>query len=168
MLELKDSQRHAIAFTLDGETVCGFAEPRMLLSDFLRHELGRSEVHVGCEQGVCGTCTILLDGRPVRSCLIFAVQVAGRVVDTVRSLADADGNLNDLQQSFRRHHGLQCGYCTPGILVSTEAYLQKNQQPSESEVREMLSGHICRCTGYAGMVDAIVETAKKRAGLDKS
>ncbi|KAB2887050.1 MAG: (2Fe-2S)-binding protein [Pseudorhodoplanes sp.] len=168
MLELKDSQRHAIAFTLDGETVRGFAEPRMLLSDFLRHELGRSEVHVGCEQGVCGTCTILLDGRPVRSCLIFAVQVAGRVVDTVRSLADADGNLNDLQQSFRRHHGLQCGYCTPGILVSTEAYLQKNQQPSESEVREMLSGHICRCTGYAGMVDAIVETAKKRAGLDKS
>ncbi|MBZ0138320.1 MAG: (2Fe-2S)-binding protein [Pseudorhodoplanes sp.] len=168
MLELKDSQRHAIAFTLDGETVRGFAEPRMLLSDFLRHELGRSEVHVGCEQGVCGTCTILLDGRPVRSCLIFAVQVAGRVVDTVRSLADADGNLNDLQQSFRRHHGLQCGYCTPGILVSTEAYLQKNQQPSESEVREMLSGHICRCTGYAGMVDAIMETAKKRAGLDKS
>lgn len=168
MLELKDSQRHAIAFTLDGETVRGFAEPRMLLSDFLRYELGRSEVHVGCEQGVCGTCTILLDGRPVRSCLIFAVQVAGRVVDTVRSLADADGNLNDLQQSFRRHHGLQCGYCTPGILVSTEAYLQKNQQPSESEVREMLSGHICRCTGYAGMVDAIVETAKKRAGLDKS
>lgn len=168
MLELKDSQRHAIAFTLDGETVRGFAEPRMLLSDFLRHELGRSEVHVGCEQGVCGTCTILLDDRPVRSCLIFAVQVAGRVVDTVRSLADADGNLNDLQQSFRRHHGLQCGYCTPGILVSTEAYLQKNQQPSELEVREMLSGHICRCTGYAGMVDAIMETAKKRAGLDKS
>jgi aerobic-type carbon monoxide dehydrogenase small subunit (CoxS/CutS family) len=124
-------------------------------------------VHVGCEQGVCGACTILLDGRPARSCLVFAVQAAGRVVNTVRSLTKADDKLNDLQESFRRHHGLQCGYCTPGILVSAQAYLEKNKRPSEPEVREMLSGHICRCTGYAGMVDAILETAEKREGAAK-
>jgi 2-furoyl-CoA dehydrogenase 2Fe-2S iron sulfur subunit len=159
MLELKENQRHAIAFTLDGESVRGFAEPRMLLSDFLRQELGRPEVHVGCEQGVCGACTVLLDGRPARSCLVFAVQVSGRKVETVRSLADTDEDLNDLQKSFRKRHALQCGYCTPGILVSTEAFLSKNKAPSETEVREMLSGHICRCTGYAGMVDAVLETA---------
>jgi 2-furoyl-CoA dehydrogenase 2Fe-2S iron sulfur subunit len=155
MLELKENQRHAIAFTLDGESVRGFAEPRMLLSDFLRQELGRPEVHVGCEQGVCGACTVLLDGRPARSCLVFAVQVSGRKVETVRSLADTDEDLNDLQKSFR-------------ILVSTEAFLSKNKAPSETEVREMLSGHICRCTGYAGMVDAVLETAKNRAGSDKA
>jgi 2-furoyl-CoA dehydrogenase 2Fe-2S iron sulfur subunit len=163
MLELKAGERHAITFTLDGEKVRGFAEPRLLLSDFLRQELGRPEVHVGCEQGVCGACTIMLDGRPARSCLVFAVQAAGRVVNTVRSLDD-DGKLNDLQESFRRHHGLQCGFCTPGILVSAQAYLDRNKRPSEPEVREMLSGHICRCTGYAGMVDAVLETAKKREG----
>ncbi len=161
MLELPEGQRHLVAFTLDGEEVRGFAEPRMLLSDFLRQQLGRSEVHVACEHGVCGACTILLDGQPARSCLLFAVQASGRRIETVRSLA-ADGELNDLQQSFRRHHGLQCGYCTPGILMSSEAFLRSNAKVSEHEVREMLSGHICRCTGYAGMVDAIVETAEKR------
>jgi 2-furoyl-CoA dehydrogenase 2Fe-2S iron sulfur subunit len=165
MLELKEGERHAITFVLDGQAVHGFAEPRMLLSDFLRQELGLSEVHVGCEHGVCGVCTILLDGRPARSCLLFAVQAAGRTVSTVRSFSGSDdGQLSDLQQAFRQHHGLQCGYCTPGILVSAEAYLQENKQPSEPQVREMLSGHICRCTGYAGMVDAILDTAKKRAG----
>jgi 2-furoyl-CoA dehydrogenase 2Fe-2S iron sulfur subunit len=110
----------------------------------------------------------LLDGRPARSCLVFAVQAAGRTVNTVRSVGGKDGKLNDLQESFRRHHGLQCGYCTPGILVSSQAYLEKNKQPSEPEVREMLSGHICRCTGYAGMVDAILETAKTREGSSQS
>ena len=163
MLELKEGQRHSITTTLDGEEVRGSTEPRMLLSDFLRQELGRPEVHVGCEHGVCGTCTVLLDGKPARSCLTFAVQAAGRRVDTVRSLADKDGKLNDLQDAFRKHHGLQCGYCTPGILLSTEAFLSENAKPSEHEVREMLSGHICRCTGYVGMVDAILETAQKRA-----
>jgi 2-furoyl-CoA dehydrogenase 2Fe-2S iron sulfur subunit len=164
MLELKDGERHAISFVLDGQQVRGMAEPRMLLSDFLRQELGRSEVHVGCEHGVCGACTILLDGVPARSCLLFAVQASGRTVNTVRSFSGSDGELSDLQQSFRKHHGLQCGYCTPGILVSSEAYLKNNTKPSEDQVREMLSGHICRCTGYAGMVDAILETASKRAG----
>jgi len=163
MLELRAGERHQITFTLDGAEVRGFAEPRMLLSDFLRYELGRTEVHVGCEQGVCGTCTILLDGKLARSCLTFAVQASGRSVETVRGLSPADGKLNDLQESFRRHHGLQCGYCTPGILVSSEAFLRDNAKPSERAVREMLSGHLCRCTGYAGMVDAILETATKRA-----
>jgi 2-furoyl-CoA dehydrogenase 2Fe-2S iron sulfur subunit len=163
MLELKAGERHKITFTLDGVEVSGVAEPRMLLSDFLRHELGRTEVHVACEQGVCGACTVLLDGNPARSCLMFAVQVSGRRVETVRSLSLTDGKLNDLQESFRRHHGLQCGYCTPGILVSSEAFLRAKAKPSEQEVREMLSGHLCRCTGYAGMVDAILETAEKRA-----
>jgi 2-furoyl-CoA dehydrogenase 2Fe-2S iron sulfur subunit len=163
MRELREGQRHLITFTLDGKDVRGSAEPRMLLSDFLRQQLGRPEVHVGCEHGVCGACTILLDGVPARSCLLFAAQVAGRRVDTVRSLSPADGELNDLQQSFRKHHALQCGYCTPGILVSSEAFLRGKASPSEQEVREMLSGHICRCTGYAGMVDAILDTAQKRA-----
>jgi 2-furoyl-CoA dehydrogenase 2Fe-2S iron sulfur subunit len=162
MLELPEGQHHLVTFTLDGKEVRGFAEPRMLLSDFLRQQLGHSEVHVACEHGVCGTCTILLDGRPARSCLLFAVQASGRHIETVRSLA-ADGELNDLQQSFRRHHGLQCGYCTPGILMSSEAFLRSNSNVSEHEVREMLSGHICRCTGYTGMIDAILETADKRA-----
>ena len=163
MRELNGDARHPVAFRLDGEEVRGFAEPRMLLSDFLRHELGRSEVHVACEHGVCGACTVLLDGQPVRSCLTFAVQVSGRRIDTVRSLARPDGSLNDLQESFRRNHGLQCGYCTPGILLSAEAFLRTNARPSEQDVREMLSGHICRCTGYAGMVDAILETAATRS-----
>jgi 2-furoyl-CoA dehydrogenase 2Fe-2S iron sulfur subunit len=163
MLERPEGQRYLVTFTLDGAQVRGFAEPRMLLSDFLRQELGRSEVHVGCEHGVCGACTILLDGQPARSCLLFTVQVAGRRVDTVRSLSPSEGQLNDLQESFRRHHGLQCGYCTPGILVSADAYLRDNARPSEQEVREMISGHICRCTGYAGMVDAILETAQARS-----
>lgn len=168
MLELKEGQRHVVTFTLDGKEVRGLAEPRMLLSDFLRQELGRPEIHVGCEHGVCGACTILLDGQPARSCLTFAVQAAGRCVDTVAGLSSADGKLNDLQESFRQHHGLQCGYCTPGILVSSEAFLQQNPQPSEQEVREMLSGHICRCTGYVGMVDAVLATAQKRASSSRS
>jgi 2-furoyl-CoA dehydrogenase 2Fe-2S iron sulfur subunit len=163
MLELKAGERHRIIFTLDGIEVRGFAEPRLLLSDFLRQELGCTEVHVACEHGVCGACTVLLDNMPARSCLTFAVQAKGRQVNTVRSLTPTDGNLSDLQQSFRRHHALQCGYCTPGILVSSEAFLRHNPKPCEREVREMLSAHLCRCTGYAGMVDAILETAQKRA-----
>ena len=163
MLELPEGKRHLVTLTLDGEEVRGFAEPRMLLSDFLRQQLGRSEVHVACEHGVCGACTILLDGQPARSCLLFALQASGRRVETVRSLASADGKLNDLQASFRRHHALQCGYCTPGILMSSEGFLRTAANPSERDVREMLSGHICRCTGYAGMVDAILETAGTRA-----
>ena len=157
-----DDGRQAISFILNGKEVTGRAEPRMLLTDFLRDELGLTEIHVGCEHGVCGTCTIQLDGRPARGCLTFAVQVQGHRVDTVQSLAGPGGALNDLQLAFRKHHGLQCGYCTPGILMSVSAFLQINANPSEEEVREMLSGHLCRCTGYVGMVRAVLDVVKSR------
>lgn len=162
MSEVSKAVRQPITFVLNGREVSGHAEPRMLLTDFLREELGLTEVHVGCEHGVCGACTILLDGRPVRGCLTFAVQAAGHAVDTVQSITGPNGELNDLQANFRKHHGLQCGYCTPGILVSATAFLKDNPQPTEPEVREMLSGHICRCTGYVGMVRAVIDTAEQR------
>ncbi len=157
MPQLNRDSRHAVSFTLNGKAAGGHAEPRTLLSDFLVHELGLSSVHVGCEHGVCGACTVRIDGEVSRACLTFAVQVDGRRVDTVESLAPADGGLNDLQQSFHRNHGLQCGYCTPGILMSLSAYLEENPAPDEAEVRDMLSGHLCRCTGYVNIVRAVLE-----------
>jgi len=163
MLELKAGERHPITFTLDGVEVRGFAEPRMLLSDFLRHELGGTEVHVACEQGVCGACTVLLDGKPARSCLTFAVQASGRRVETVRSLSPSDGKLNDLQESFRRHHGLQCGYCTPGILVTAKALLDREPEPDEHTIREALAGNLCRCTGYTKIIEAVQLAAHRTA-----
>ena len=165
MSELKPQgqERRAVSIVLNGQPRGGQAEPRMLLSDFMRVELGLSEMHAGCEHGVCGSCTVLLDGRPARACLTFAVQADGHRIDTVGGLADADGGLNDLQLAFRRHHALQCGYCTPGILMSATAFLLANPDPDEAEVRAMLSGHLCRCTGYVGMVRAILETARGRA-----
>lgn len=163
MPEVTADGRQLVVLTLNGKEVRAYAEPRTLLTDFLRHELGLTEIHVACEHGVCGACTVLLDGRPTRGCLTFAVQAHGHRVDTVQSLSGADGELNDLQSAFRKHHGLQCGYCTPGILMSATAFLKANAKPSEGEVREMLSGHLCRCTGYVGMVRAIMETAEGRA-----
>jgi 2-furoyl-CoA dehydrogenase 2Fe-2S iron sulfur subunit len=148
-----------IAFTFNGAAVSGEAEPRMLLSDFLRHVLGASGTHVGCEHGVCGACTIRLEGRAVRSCLLFAVQADGLRVDTVEGLAAADGRLTALQAAFRRHHALQCGFCTAGILMTLDDYLQNHPHPSEAEIRAVLSGHLCRCTGYAGIVRAALEVA---------
>ena len=162
MRELKSDRRHQITFTLDGRRVSGDAEPRLLLSDFLRETFGVNGVHVGCEHGVCGACTVHIDGKAVRACLTLAVQVDNRQVDTVESLGNNEGELNDLQSAFRKYHALQCGYCTPGILMSTEHYLRHNPDPTESDVRDMLSGHLCRCTGYVGMVKAIMETAAKR------
>ncbi len=120
--------------------------------------------HVGCEHGICGACTILLEGRAVRSCLLYAVQVDGCRVETVEGLSRNAGELNDLQEAFRRHHALQCGFCTAGILISATQFLAEHAQPTEHEVREMLSGHICRCTGYHGIVEAILDTARRRAG----
>ena len=149
--------RHAVTVTLNGRKVTGHAEPRMLLSDFLRQELAAIDVHVGCEHGVCGACTVLLDGVPARACLTFAVQADGRSVETVEGLADADGELSGLQKAFRKHHALQCGYCTPGILMSLSHYLEVNPKPTEDELRDMLSGHLCRCTGYVGMVRAVLD-----------
>jgi aerobic-type carbon monoxide dehydrogenase small subunit (CoxS/CutS family) len=136
----------------------------MLLSDFLRQILNTNSVHVGCEHGICGTCTVRIEGRAVRSCLMFAVQAEGLRIDTAAGLAGEDGQLNALQTAFRKNHALQCGYCTPGILMSSEAFLKTNADPSEEEIRDMLSGHICRCTGYVGMVRAIQAVAEKRKG----
>ncbi len=162
MPQLNQETKHKISFTLNGKAVSGYAEPRTLLSDFLRQEMALMGVHVSCEHGVCGACTVQIDGKAVRSCLTFAVQIEGRTVDTVESLADENGQLSDLQIAFRKHHGLQCGYCTPGILMSVEAFLEINPKPNEEEIREMLSGHICRCTGYTGMVHAIQDVVENR------
>ncbi len=136
-------------------------EARLLLSDFLRHDLGLSGTHVGCEHGVCGACTILFDGESVRSCLMFAVQADGHALITVEGLAKDKDNLHPLQQSFWEAHGLQCGYCTPGILMSMIPFLQKNPNPTEDEIRQALSGNLCRCTGYQHIVDAVKLAAEK-------
>ena len=159
MRRINKDQRARIRLTLNGRALSAEAEPRMLLSDFLRHSLGATGTHVGCEHGVCGCCTVLIDGAAVRSCLTLAVQADGREVRTVESLAAADGTLNPLQQAFQNHHALQCGFCTPGILMSFTDYLKRNPQPSEADIREVLSGHLCRCTGYAGIVSALLEAA---------
>jgi 2-furoyl-CoA dehydrogenase 2Fe-2S iron sulfur subunit len=159
-------ERQRVSLTLNGTPRTGFAEPRMLLSDFIRHELGATGTHVGCEHGVCGACTVRIDGEAVRACLILAVQAEGRRVDTVEGLAQ-DGALSDLQQAFRRNHALQCGFCTPGILMSCSQFLEQVAQPTEDEVRDMLSGHFCRCTGYTGIVRAVLEVAQSRANSEK-
>ena len=158
MRRVSKSERTRVSVTLNGRKMSGDAEPRMLLSDFLRQVLGATGTHVGCEHGVCGCCTVLLDGTAVRSCLTLAVQAEGRAVTTVESLAQ-DGKLNALQQAFQRHHALQCGFCTPGILMSFTDFLARNPHPSEAEVVEVLGGHLCRCTGYAGIVAAVLEAA---------
>ena len=162
MPRLSAGALHRVSFKLNGRAVSGPAEPRMLLSDFLRHVLGLTGTHVGCEHGVCGCCTVLIDGAAVRSCLTLAVQAEGRAVTTVESLAAPDGTLNALQQAFQNNHALQCGFCTPGILMSFTDFLERNPDPSEAEVVEVLSGHLCRCTGYAGIVSAVLEAANRR------
>jgi carbon-monoxide dehydrogenase small subunit len=133
---------------------------RLLLSDFLRLRLGLTGTHLGCEHGVCGCCTVLLDGEPVRSCLLFAVQVNGHTVTTVEGLA-RDGELHPLQQAFRQEHALQCGYCTPGFLITLKPFLERNPDPSEQEIREALSGNLCRCTGYQNIVKAVQRAAQE-------
>jgi 2-furoyl-CoA dehydrogenase 2Fe-2S iron sulfur subunit len=163
MKEVRADEKVRISFTLNGRQVSGETEPRMQLADFLRHVLHAHGTHVGCEHGICGACTIVLDDRAVRSCLLYAVQVEGCRIQTVEGLSPGEGQLNDLQEAFRRHHALQCGFCTAGILISATQFLSEHQAPTEHEVREMLSGHICRCTGYHGIVEAILETARRRA-----
>jgi carbon-monoxide dehydrogenase small subunit len=138
-------------------------EPRLLLSDFLRHELGLTGTHVGCEHGVCGACTVLLDGEPVRSCLVFAVQADGREITTVEGLASNGEGLHPIQAAFRECHGLQCGFCTPGILMTVNALLRDHPHPDTPEIREALSGHLCRCTGYQHIMQA-VQLAAERLG----
>ena len=157
MRRVNRNERARVTLILNGRKLSGEAEPRMLLSDFLRQTLGATGTHVGCEHGICGACTVLIDGIASRSCLTLAVQADGRDVKTVESLAAADGTLNPLQQAFRNNHALQCGFCTPGILMSFTDYLARNPKASTADIREVLSGHLCRCTGYAGIVAAVEE-----------
>jgi 2-furoyl-CoA dehydrogenase 2Fe-2S iron sulfur subunit len=163
MRRVNKNEKARIALTLNGRKLAAEAEPRMLLSDFIRDALGLTGTHVGCEHGICGACTVLIDGVAARSCLTLAVQAEGRELRTVESLAAADGTLNALQEAFRNNHALQCGFCTPGILMSFTDFLARNPKPSEAEIREVLSGHLCRCTGYAGIVEAIKEAASAPA-----
>ena len=144
-----------ISVTVNGRSYNRSVEPRLLLSDFLRHELGLTGTHVGCEHGVCGACTVLLDGVAVRSCLLFAVQADGRDVSTVEGLDGGTQALHPIQHGFWERHGLQCGFCTPGILMSLVPFLQENPNPTEEEIRDLLSGNICRCTGYQKIVEAV-------------
>jgi len=159
MRRVDKDQKVRISLTLNGRKMSAETEPRMLLSDFLRLTLGATGTHVGCEHGVCGCCTVQIDGTAVRSCLTLAMQAEGRDVKTVESLAGPGGKLNTLQQAFQNHHALQCGFCTPGILMSFTDFLARNPKPTEEELREVLSGHICRCTGYAGIMAALKEAA---------
>lgn len=154
-------QRHTVRITLNGSAVEGQAEPRMLLTDFLRHELGATGTHVGCEHGVCGACTIEIDGSLARACLTLAVQAHGANIRTVEGLAPEPGQLSVLQDAFRRHHALQCGFCTAGILMSLDNYLRRQPRPSEDDLREFLGGHICRCTGYVPILAAAMDAARK-------
>ena len=146
---------HAVSVTINGQSFARAVVPRLLLSDFLRHELGLTGTHVGCEHGVCGACTILFDGQPIRSCLMFAIQANGHKITTVEGLATSEDNLHPIQQAFWEKHGLQCGFCTAGFLMTLVPYLAENPNPSEAEIREAISGNLCRCTGYQHIVDAV-------------
>jgi 2-furoyl-CoA dehydrogenase 2Fe-2S iron sulfur subunit len=159
MPRLNADSRHKIVFTLNGKPVSLEAEPRLLASDALRHGLGATGTHVGCEHGVCGACTIQIDGQPARACLTLAVQLEGADVSTVEGLAPERDRLSVMQAAFRRHHALQCGFCTAGILVSLDAYLREEPDPSEQELREVVGGHLCRCTGYTPIIKAALEAA---------
>lgn len=154
------SELTTIMLTVNGASYQRTVEPRMLLSDFLRHELGLTGTHVGCEHGVCGTCTVLLDGESVRSCLMFAVQAEGHEVRTVEDLGTVE-NMHPLQEAFQEAHGLQCGFCTPGFLMTLIPFLEQNPVPTDDEIREVISGNLCRCTGYQKIVEAVKLAAVK-------
>ena len=164
MSRLSASHRHPVQFTLNGEPCSGEAEPRMLLTDFLRHQIGATGTHVGCEHGVCGACTVEIDGKLARSCLTLAVQAHGCALRTVEGLAPAPDRLGILQAAFKRNHALQCGFCTAGILMSLDHFLRENPQACEQQIRDLLTGHLCRCTGYAPIVRAAMEAAREMAG----
>jgi aerobic-type carbon monoxide dehydrogenase small subunit (CoxS/CutS family) len=153
------AEPRALTVIVDGRARTGLAEPRLLLSDFLRHELRLTGVHVGCEQGGCGACTVRLDGRLALSCLTLAVQADGAQIDTVEGLG-RDGELHPIQRAFQERHGLQCGFCTPGMLLAAQALLEETPDPSDAEIREHLSGNVCRCTGYTGIVASVREAAR--------
>jgi carbon-monoxide dehydrogenase small subunit len=148
-----------IELRVNGERVERAIEPRLTAADFLRHELGLTGTHVGCEHGVCGACTVIVDGKAVRSCLMFAVQLDGKQVTTVEGLSNGD-QLSPLQAAFQSHHAVQCGFCTPGMLTTAHAFLQEDPTPTAERVRDVISGNICRCTGYVGIVDAILDASQ--------
>jgi 2-furoyl-CoA dehydrogenase 2Fe-2S iron sulfur subunit len=168
MPRLNRDRQHRIGFRLNGQSVAGEAEPRMLLTDFLRQEIGATGTHVGCEHGVCGACTISVDGMLTRACLTLAVQIDGCDVRTVEGLAPASDRLSVLQVAFRRNHALQCGFCTAGILMSLDASLRDFRNPTEDQIRDLLSGHLCRCTGYTPIVRAAIEAAAELASTDSA
>jgi len=155
--------KRRIALTVNGQAREGEVEARTSLADFLRDELDLTGTHVGCEHGVCGACTVLLDGEPIRSCLALAVQADGWSVTTIEGVAAADGTLHPIQEAFRAKHGLQCGFCTPGIILTVQAFLREHPAPSREAIREMLAGNLCRCTGYHFIVDAVVAAAESAA-----
>lgn len=160
------TDRHTIRLRVNDREHAVTVEARRTLADVLRHDLGYTGTHLGCEHGICGACTVLVDGAPARSCLMFGVQADGSDVTTVEGLADGE-QLSDLQQAFSDHHALQCGFCTPGFLLLAQAYLGElgDAEPSEAEVREVVASNLCRCTGYQGLVDAVLATAQaRRAG----
>jgi carbon-monoxide dehydrogenase small subunit len=150
-----------VSVIVNGVTFERDVEPRLLLSDFIRGDLGLTGTHVGCEHGVCGACTVLIDGEPARSCIMFAVQADGHEVQTVEGLASPDGTLSVLQQAFHERHALQCGFCTPGMLTTLTAFLKEVPSPTESEVRDALSANLCRCTGYQHIVEAVIVASRK-------
>jgi len=152
---------HEIQVNVNGVAHASRVEPRLLLSDYLRHELGLTGTHVGCEHGVCGACTVRLDGEPVRSCLIFAVQADGHEVGTVEGIAPGPDQMHPLQVAFWNKHALQCGFCTPGFLMTLLPYLESNPNPSPAEVRQAISGNLCRCTGYQHIVEAVLAAAEQ-------
>ena len=160
------SDRRTISVTINGETYEREVETRLTLADFIRHEVLLTGTHVGCEHGVCGACTILLDGRTARACLMLAVQANGHEITTVEGIAPNDTELHPLQQAFQDNHGLQCGFCTPGMLTTLIEFLGDNPDPTEQEVREAISGNLCRCTGYQGIVAAALDAAKRLQGQE--
>jgi len=149
--------------TVNGRLRAAAVEPRRTLADFLREECALTGTHLGCEHGVCGACTVLLDGDAVRSCLVFAVQADGAEVTTIEGIGGSDGTLSPVQEAFRQCHGLQCGFCTPGFVVSVTSFLEQNPNPTEDEIREGLSGNLCRCTGYQNIVKAVKMAAEEMA-----
>ena len=152
-----------VTLTVNARTYSVLAEPRRLLSDVLREDCGLTGTHVGCEHGVCGACTILFDGAPARACLLYAVQAQGHAITTIEAFA-ANGELSVVQQALHEEHGLQCGFCTPGIVVTMEAWLEQHPNPTEAEIRDALSGNLCRCTGYHNIVAAVMKAAARRRG----
>ncbi len=156
---MKRMSDRKISLTLNGREISETVEPRLHLADFLRHTLGATGTHLGCEHGVCGACTVNVDGEAIRSCLMFAVQADGKNIITIEGISNTDGTLHPIQEAFRHHHGLQCGFCTSGMIITLDAFLKKHPNPTEVEIRSAISGNICRCTGYQSIVAAALEAA---------